>query len=513
MDSNPFGFESLGGLNVNGQTEDIVVGSQWTGRTIAAPIEFAFALELDKAELAQMLLPETSGKIELQETNMLEISRKLVKDAVSAKWQTQDIRINHIRLTRTGEPDFRPKAYDSAQIILGRIPRSLAGKFKLTHALRWIQELEEPEEERTQASFLCERILNELGKLGLLFGTLENYENREIEEKAKGLCSELSELRFWYERVPMRTELSRQENAGKDSAPKIELDELVSLYCQILKTENNAVVGLEEPEIRLHPEINRQIIHVLKKLSYRHQFFVVSHSPILADEADLKDIWVIRRDKDETHIYTIKEPRELRNLLDEFHLKASDILNARGLIFVETRTERKALPIWAAKIGIDFNKLGFSIIPIYARVTGNYHFPVWISVSEQIGVPYYFVLNKSAAEHASAIKIFRDKLLPQRNLFLFRKASIEEYFPDDKIMEALERVYNIKIPENVKTLSSPKVKSIEKLIVSKGKDPIGWNILVGDVIAGLMSKDQIDDEIKNILLGIRKDYAERLGNQ
>jgi predicted ATP-dependent endonuclease of OLD family len=188
-------------------------------------------------------------------------------------------------------------------------------------------------------------------------------------------------------------------------------------------------------------------------------------------------------------------------------------LNARALIFVETHTEKKALPIWAEKIGIRLDRLGFSIIPIYAKATGSYHFPVWIGAAEQMGVPYYFILNKSAAERGKAIKIFREKLLPKRNLFLFRKASIEEYFPDDEIMEALEKVYDVKITENERTLQSPKAKSIEKLIVMNGKNPASWNILIADMIAGSMSNDQIDDEIKNILVRIKEDYAEKLTHQ
>jgi hypothetical protein len=503
------------GLDATEQVVDTIIGSRWIGSTINAPIEFTFAVELDKAELAQMLSAETFGKVEVQETNILEISRKLVNDVVSAKWQTQDIRINHTRLTEIGGLDFRSKVSDSGQIFPDSISETLAGKFKLVHALRWIQEPEEPEEERKQASFLNERILSELGKLGLLRGTLEDFENRKIEERVREFCSEMSELHFWYENMPKRAELSRQKKAREASASKDGSNELVSLYCQILKTERGAVVGLEEPEMGKHPEINRQIIHVLKKLRYHHQIFIVSHSPILIDEADLQDVWVIRGDKNETRVYKMKKSDELRSLLNEFGLRISDFLTARGLIFVETRTEKKALPVWAAKIGINFEELGLSIVPVYLKATGSCNFHVWINIAEQIGVPYYFVLNKSAAEQKLALsqKIYKKKLLPQVNLFLFDKASIEEYFPDDKMIDALEKVYDIKILESEKTLPSPKIKSIEKLIISKGKNPIGWNILVGDVIAGLMAKDQIDDEIKNILLGIRKDYTGRLGHR
>ncbi len=485
-----------------GQTMESVAELIPSSGLANAPIDFAFVFEMDGTELTELLLPEVRREIGLQETNILEISSSITRDVTSATWHTQDIRVNHVNLMKTGKLVLKGAVSASEGMILDRISRGLRDKFKLARNLRGRPQEQEGTTEH--ALFLRERILSELEKLSL--------QNKNIEDTARMLCTELSELRFRYEHIPKQAQFSGQESTDENFHHDERIGELVNLYCQILGAEENAIVGIEEPE-NLDPNLTRQFIHTVKGLGFHHQFFIASHSPLLINEADLQDIWVLRKERTRTHVFKMKESTVLRALLNDFHLRPSDIFMARGLVFVETRTERKAFPIWAEKIGLNFGRLGLSIIPIYGKATKSYHFPVWINTAEQLGLPYYFVLNKSLTEQGSTMKIFKEKVVPHKTLLLFSKPSIEEYFPDNRILEALERQYGIKILEKEKSLASPKAASIEKLIVSKGKDPTGWNILIGDVIAKSMSINEIDDEIKSILLEINKNYTQRLRNQ
>ena len=59
--------------------------------------------------------------------------------------------------------------------------------------------------------------------------------------------------------------------------------------------------------------------------------------------------------------------------------------------------------------------------------------------------------------------------------------------------------YGIELADEEKKLESPKEKSIENLIRSKGKDTTGWKIAVGRLVAESMSLNEIDDEIWRIL--------------
>ena len=492
-------FKSLDGKWQAVEPEPILK-NQTTIITTIVPIEFASELELDKTELTRMLLPQISEQVALKEKNMLEVSYKLVKDPVSRKWQARNIRIESPHV-------FLPKPSDSAPEILDTIAKNIGKRFELAHAYGWVQEPEAPEQERKQASVLVERILNELGVLSHFSSSAEDYEDRNIEERAREACSKLDELHFWFEYAPTVPEFAREKDAGEHSVFESGSRELAGLYCQLMSAQKGIVVGLEEPKRPLVPKVRRQIVWVLKKLSHRNQVLVVSSSTILTDEADPQDIWVVRRDRSETQVHKINASTEMKSLLSEFDLRISDILNARGLIFVESPTERATFPIWAEKIGIDFNKLGFSIIPVYEKPTATYHFPVWISAAEQIDVPYYFVLSQSRVEEGSEMKNMKDRLLLNENLFFLSRPSIEDYFPDHGVSTALQKLFDIEVPEKGKALPSPKSNSIEKLIVAKGKDPAGWNILVGDAVARSMSKDQIDDEIKNILIRITKSYG------
>jgi len=137
----------------------------------------------------------------------------------------------------------------------------------------------------------------------------------------------------------------------------------------------------------------------------------------------------------------------------------------------------------------------------------KYHLTVWIDATENTGIPYYFILDKGAEREA---KKLLKKLEPGENLFLLKKGAIEEYYPNNRIVEALKQEYDIEVTdEDKKKLVTPKDKKIEELILSKKKDATGWKVAIGRIVADLMTIEEIDDEIKGILERIRTKLFQR----
>lgn len=195
------------------------------------------------------------------------------------------------------------------------------------------------------------------------------------------------------------------------------------------------------------------------------------------------------------------EKSEELSILYKLGVMPSDLFPTNSIIFVEGSTERTVLPILAKKMDYDFSKLGISVISIRGKTSGKYHLKVWAEAAGNIRIPYFMILDKDAEENAK--KLFEIESSGCR-LFLLKKGSIEEYYPPDKLIIAIESEYGLKLDENekVKILESPRDRNIKKLLTLKGKDTTNWKIIVGKRVAESMQESEIDEEIKGIVTKI-----------
>lgn len=482
----------------------------WFDRDPTDPIEFTFTFELNKVELAKLLPSEVYESITVKDINVLEITRNIIGKPQAATWRTSEVKVNNTSLIKARKFVFKPKAAeppeqpsskkpptDFSGVILQNISQQLKGRFKLISAARNAPMT--PTGISMRSAFLQASILADLTKLGQTIGRPRQEEIKwiDIDENVRRACRNVADLRIMGNRVAIREKESDMYFPIEATGGGYQ--EIVGLVCQLLK-EGDVIIGIEEPELHLHPELARQFFSVIKELSSKNQVFLTTHSTVFVDQADLKNTWIVRKEKKETQAFRLKESKELRNVLHELGHRPSDIFYANGVIFVEGHTERVVIPIWAKTMGIDFDKLGVSLIPTRGKASGKYHLIVWTKATENVGIPYYFILDKDAQNEAKQLK---QKLVSEESLFLLRKGAIEEYYPNDRIIEALKEEYNIEFTDEEKILESPKEKNIEKLIKSKKKDPTGWKIAIGRIVAESMSLNEIDDEIQRILERIR----------
>lgn len=110
----------------------------------------------------------------------------------------------------------------------------------------------------------------------------------------------------------------------------------------------NLNVFLEEPEANLHPEAVVKLVSIFEKELTNHRFFITTHSPSLID--CLNENWAVYR--------TLKSPNGSSSItpndnvikhyetLDSLGVKASQILQANAVIWVEGPSDRIYLKKW-----------------------------------------------------------------------------------------------------------------------------------------------------------------------
>jgi len=500
----------------------------WFDRIPDNPVKFEITFELSKKEVRDFLPPEVINEIELKEKNNLSILRLISGKPQAAVWRTDTVKFNDSVLIENGKYAFEPKKKEKVVLsqtsgvvsktplapktpptdhlgpILQNVSKQLKGKFMLISAAR-----NNPVTSTgisMRSVFLHATVLGDLTNLGQPFGRPRTDEKKwiDIEEKARKACKNIIAIRVMGNRVVIR------EKANDMFFP-IEAtgggyQEVAGLICQLLK-QNDVFLGVEEPELHLHPELARKFLDIIKEISKKTQIVLTTHSTIFVDQADLQNTWLVRKEEKNTSVTRLSESKDLRNVLDELGLRPSDVFYSDGVLFLEGPSDKVVFPIWARKMGINFDEFGISLIPTYGKENGKYHLTVWIDATENTGIPYYFILDKGAEREA---KKLLKKLEPGENLFLLKKGAIEEYYPNNRIVEALKQEYDIEVTdEDKKKLVTPKDKKIEELILSKKKDATGWKVAIGRIVADLMTIEEIDDEIKGILERIRTKLFQR----
>ena len=135
--------------------------------------------------------------------------------------------------------------------------------------------------------------------------------------------------------------------------------------------ESTPVLGIEEPEVHLHPHAIRAVGTMLT--SPPRQVFLTTHSPELARSVDLTSIQVLRRSATGTERRSVPksvagspllEDRDQLKLDVAFQSGATEILFSRATVLCEGPSEIQAYPYFASALDVDMNKLSLSLIPV-----------------------------------------------------------------------------------------------------------------------------------------------------
>jgi putative ATP-dependent endonuclease of the OLD family len=131
---------------------------------------------------------------------------------------------------------------------------------------------------------------------------------------------------------------------------------LVLAYIHLLPLLDGAdaaryLYGFEELENNLHPAVLRRLLHFLRSTSERVgcHFFLTSHSPVEIDyfaRDENAQVLHVTHDRKNATVTTLSSYGQGRRVLDDLDLRASDILQSNGIIWVEGPSDRIYLNRW-----------------------------------------------------------------------------------------------------------------------------------------------------------------------
>lgn len=226
----------------------------------------------------------------------------------------------------------------------------------------------------------------------------------------------------------------------------------LSLLEAYVEEENTipCIILIEDPEIYLHPQLQKMASEVLFRLSKKNQVIFSTHSPNMIFNFSSKQIKQVVLDKD--YYTVINEDTDIDEILDDLGYTANDLMNVNFVFIVEGKQDSARLPLLLEKYyseiyDEDGNLQRVSIVPTnsctniktYANlkyINKLYLKDQFLMIRDSDGKnPKHLIrqlcsyYNQRSMEDVGNLP----KVTP-KNVLILRYYSFENYFLDPKIM-------------------------------------------------------------------------------
>lgn len=117
--------------------------------------------------------------------------------------------------------------------------------------------------------------------------------------------------------------------------------------CEEEEMKNADIIMVEDPEIFLHPKLQRASGDILYRLSRKNQVMFSTHSPNLLSNFSSRQIRQVYLNRD--GFSEVREKTDISAVLDDLGYSANDLMNVNFVFIVEGRQDKSRLPLLIRK--------------------------------------------------------------------------------------------------------------------------------------------------------------------
>lgn len=191
----------------------------------------------------------------------------------------------------------------------------------------------------------------------------------------------------------------------KDCGTGLQSLTIIAFHRALAKMRNrNIVLGLEEPEINLHPQAQRELIKSIKNSSNDNdisQVIITTHSTVMIDNIEHTNISLVRKTHDEKRGFKSTITKTSDNFFTKYNLEEfkyyqfhsyrnSDFFFANYVIFVESKNDAEIVKHLANRENIDLDLYGISLV----NIDGVKNLPYPYRIVKELKIPHLIILDK-----------------------------------------------------------------------------------------------------------------------
>lgn len=271
------------------------------------------------------------------------------------------------------------------------------------------------------------------------------------------------------------------------------------------KNPESYVFAFEELENNLHPSLQRRLYNYIKKYSKKHSayFFLTTHSNVVIDSFGTdKNAQLIHvsNDGDKSTSKTVLSYNGTKQILNDLGIKASDILQSNGVIWVEGPSDRNFINKWIEILAPDLKEGLHYVIMFYGgRLLSNLSFDFeWLKKEVipllKINSNAYVIIDrdgKTVNTKLNGTKIRIQAEIGENRCWITKGREIENYLSDKTLSTWLNKNHKYK----TEVVNDKNIKLEENIINSDSKIKLKYNLnktIYSSEISKYIKLDSID---------------------
>lgn len=158
-----------------------------------------------------------------------------------------------------------------------------------------------------------------------------------------------------------------------------------------------AILLIEEPEMFLHPQMQRSLYKTLREIAMTNQVIYATHSPHFVSVPYFEEVFLVRRGADGTIVRPSALPVDAKRrekLIKELDPERNELFFAQRLLLVEGDTEKLALPEYAGRLGMDLDRAGATVV----EVGGKRNLREFAAIAISFGIPTGIVYDRDSTD-------------------------------------------------------------------------------------------------------------------